>query len=447
MTVELMAESLVRGLSTSDRILLINPPVEETRYSWIRWNQPLDLLKIGSFLRREVGCDVELFDFMKPDSTDPSWRVPAQRLRGMMQYREVGGVRFPMWHFGQPYKALRDWVSERRGTGSWREPTQIWITSLCSYWFESVAQTCRAARQALPDAKIVLLGRYPLFMKEHALTRSGADAIVSSRMSLDDYAAALDLYGSSLPPFLALQESSACLEDEIATALEYKIFNFVLFGDRLFSDDGATLEHIDRLANVLSNRIRFHIICGLYPEDMTPRIARCLAGTKFAQLHFEEQTVPGALNVEAYRQARRYLIECGYRIPGRDLSGFVWIGRPDDDLKVLLSRAFATVELLGSLILKPYTPAPNGEEHRRYSEHLNSIPHQDWSPHLFPFARVSGISPSDYHDLYRVAAFLNEKVRGRAFDFLDGTLGAKLLRESLRREVWKLEKRALSDSH
>jgi hypothetical protein len=129
------------------------------------------------------------------------------------------------------------------------------------------------------------------------------------------------------------------------------------------------------------------------------------------------------------------------------LSGFVWIGRPGDDLKVLLSRAFAAVELMGSIILKPYTPTPNGAEHRLYAEYLGSIPHQDWSPHLFPFADLNGISRSDYHDLYRVAAFLNEKVRGRAFDFLDGTLGARLLRDSLRREVWKLEKSTIRNSN
>ena len=36
------------------------------------------------------------------------------------------------------------------------------------------------------------------------------------------------------------------------------------------------------------------------------------------------------------------------------------------------------------------------------------------------------------------AAFLNERVRDEPFDFLKGTLGARMLRESLRREVWTL---------
>ena len=58
---------LSKQVTSRDRVLLLNPPVEETRYSWVRWNQPLDLLKIASHLRSRVECEVELLDCMKPD--------------------------------------------------------------------------------------------------------------------------------------------------------------------------------------------------------------------------------------------------------------------------------------------------------------------------------------------------------------------------------------------
>jgi len=444
MTASLTAESLLRRLSAKDQILLVNPPVEETRYSWIRWNQPLDLLKIASLLRVELGCGVDLFDFMKPEI---SGNVPAQRLRGARQYRMVRAERYPMWHFGQPYNALRDWVVDRRGNGTWKEPTEVWITSLCSYWFESVAQACRSARQALPNARIVVLGQYPALMPGHAGERSGADVVVSDGLPLEEYPAAIDLYGKEHPPFLALQETSGCLAGEMEAGLKLGIVNFCFFQDRLCGDGGETLRKAADAAEKLNKRIRLHIICGLQPRDVTPRVASILARPLFEEIHFEEETAPEGLDLEAYRSARAHLIEAGCKVPGRALSGFVWIGRPMDDLKVLLSRAFAAVELMGSIILKPFTPTPNGAEHCRYSEYLASIPHQDWSPHFFPFADLNGIGRSDYHDLYRVAAFLNEKVRGRAFDFLDGTLGARLLRESLRREVWKLEKSTVRNSN
>ena len=139
------------------------------------------------------------------------------------------------------------------------------------------------------------------------------------------------------------------------------------------------------LAERLNKRIRLHVICGLHPRDITAGVAATLARPQFEEIHFEEETTPSGLELEAYRRARRYLLEAGCRIPGRALSGFVWIGRPGEGLKVVLSRAFGTVELLGSVILKPYTPTPDSAEHRRYADYLNSIPHQDWSPHFFPF--------------------------------------------------------------
>ena len=46
---------LAKHVTRKDRILLLNPPVEETRYNWIRWNQPVDLLKIGSAPSRREG--------------------------------------------------------------------------------------------------------------------------------------------------------------------------------------------------------------------------------------------------------------------------------------------------------------------------------------------------------------------------------------------------------
>ena len=50
----LLSKHVTRG----DHVLLLNPPVEETRYSWLRWNQPLDLLKLATRLRSQVGCGV-----------------------------------------------------------------------------------------------------------------------------------------------------------------------------------------------------------------------------------------------------------------------------------------------------------------------------------------------------------------------------------------------------
>src|SRR5271156_5929788 len=95
------AKSLLsKQVTHRDRVLLLNPPVEETRYSWLRWNQPLDLLKLASRLRFHVECGVELLDCMKPDETG---KVKEDWLPSDRRYYSVKGERYPMRRFGTSY--------------------------------------------------------------------------------------------------------------------------------------------------------------------------------------------------------------------------------------------------------------------------------------------------------------------------------------------------------
>jgi hypothetical protein len=224
-----------KHVSRKDRVLLINPPVEETRYSWIRWNQPLDLLKLGSYLRSRIECEVELFDFMKPD---PKGHVHEEWLPRDRRYYIVNGERYPIRRFGQPYNKLVDWVTSRRKENSSGEPTQVWITSLCSYWYESVAEVCRLVRETLPDAQIVLLGQYPRLLPKHACEWSAADLVISEGLDLAEEESAFHLYGKDRPPFLALRLNPRVAVPEIETAVPQGILDFTFFEDDLCRADG-----------------------------------------------------------------------------------------------------------------------------------------------------------------------------------------------------------------
>ena len=431
---------LDRYVSPSDCILLVNPPVEETRYAWLRWNQPLDLLKIGGYLKSHVGCNVELLDFMKPDTRG---KVVYQRVPGARQDRIVGGERYPMRRYGLPYSEFTKWVVKQRAVGA-KLPTQVWITSLCSYWFQSVAQICREARQALPNAQIILIGSYAQYMPSHAADTCPVDVIVTESCEVTDIPAALELYQDSFPPFTALRLEPKTAVIEIKAALEKEIHDFAFFAEDICIDDGEPLIEIVRMTEQLHKYMRFHAICGLDPRKVTPKIANTLAKKCFANLHFEEVSNGEQLAVEAYRRAVAYLREAGAKIPAKPVSGFVWLGRPEESLDTIIARSFEVLTLLGSFIFKPFSPTPGSAEHQRYGDYLAAIPHQDWSPHVFPFAELNDISRSEYNDLYRMAAFLNDRVRGEAFDFLKGTMGSELLKESLKREVWNLEASPLS---
>jgi hypothetical protein len=429
------ATLLRKHVTRKDRVLLVNPPVEETRYSWLRWNQPLDLLKLGPYLRSQIGCRVQLLDCMKPDKDG---KVPDEWLPRDRRYSTVGGMRYPMRRFGRPHGSISQWLASRRAE-SQKDPTQVWITSLCSYWFESVAETCRVVKQTLPDATIVLLGQYPRLMTEHACEACAAEFVVSNTIDVDATISDLGLYEDGFPPFVAVRLDPPVAVEEIQAAVKRQVLKVTFFEDDLGRDNWGPLSEIVAKTRSLHKHLRFHAICGLAPQSITPDAAFLLAAKQFAEIHFEETDSADDLDLPVYKQALTYLREAGLETPDDRLSGFVWIGRPGDELEKLIIRSFRVVEILGNLILKPFSPTPGGAEHKQHAQYLTSIPHQHWSPHFFPFAELNGITREEYHDLYRMAAFLNEKVRSRSFDFLNGTLGAELLRESLKREVWKLE--------
>ena len=61
------AEYLRNALGPGARVLLVNPPVQEKRYHWIRWNQPLELLRLSTWIKETANIpDVHFFDFMLP---------------------------------------------------------------------------------------------------------------------------------------------------------------------------------------------------------------------------------------------------------------------------------------------------------------------------------------------------------------------------------------------
>ncbi len=422
-----------RRVTARDRILLLNPPVEDTRYNWVRWNQPLDLLKIASRLRSRVRCAVELVDCMKPD---PNGKVQVDSLPRDRRTRDIKGDLYPMRRFGMPYSHLAKQLALKAVEK--KRPTQVWITSLCSYWFDSVAEVCRIVRQALPDAKIILIGQYGRLLPKDASQHCVADYVVSKPADLSSEPAAFDLYGSEPPPFLALQLNPKVAVEEVNAAVNLGTMNFTFFEEQLLRDEGEPLLEILAKTRGRHPRLRYHLICGLEPRQVTPAVAAALADPQVAEAHFEEAEVGRDFDGEAYRKVRACLREVGVAEDDNRFSGFVWIGRPGDQLENLVLRSFQVLDALRGLILKPFTPTPGSLEQRAHEKYLTGIPHREWSPHFFPFAELNGITRKEYHDLYRMAAFLNEKIRDQAFDFLKGTLGAEMLRTSLERKVWTL---------
>src|SRR6185369_16207890 len=95
-----VGEDLRGRLGPESKVLLVNPPVQEKRYHWLRWNQPLDLLRLSSWLKEAVGfADIRLYDFMLADEAGTFPRHKVKETWG-------GPGADALWHFGRPFEAF-----------------------------------------------------------------------------------------------------------------------------------------------------------------------------------------------------------------------------------------------------------------------------------------------------------------------------------------------------
>lgn len=422
------------------RVLLVNPPVVDSRYPWIKWNQPLDLLKLGTALKKMHGCEVKLFDFMLPSLKG---RVSRRQSKIEDDLSPGEPIR---WHFGQSWEKF-DAYLDALVSHRWM-PDSVWITTLTSFWWQAVPLVANRVKNKLKRSTVVLFGNYPALETAHAAQFcSNVDVVVKDRADLTRWSADFSLYEDQKLRFCALDLRSPNPLDEIADALERGTLHFVFFNDNLFESFDAYLKPI--LQGVINQgwKLWFHGICGVQTRDFPLDHAQLLADAHFSELHFEPAlNEHGIVDEPLYRAVmqaceRADLVSprgAGWESRSHYFSGFLWIGRPGDDLDKLVWNALKLLQLVGMVIPKPYSPTPGTDDYVLLASQFNRIKPEGISPHRLPFAGLNGIDKSDYEDFYRMTAFLNMKVRAHTFDFLGDTYLAKVIRESLARRRWDI---------
>jgi len=425
---------------TQGRVLLVNPPVIDSRYPWVRWNQPLDLLKLGTALKEMHDCQVRLFDFMLPSQKG---RVPRRQSKIEDDLPPGEPIR---WHFGQSWEKFDAYLEELVRC-NW-VPDSVWITTLTSFWWQAVPLVADRVKNRLKRPVVVLCGNYPFLETEHAARFcSNVDIVVQDRFDLARWPADFSLYGDRKLRFCALDLRSPDPLDEIACALERGTAHFAFFNDNLFEDFDTRLKPILREVIKREWKLWFHGICGVETRGFPIDHAQLLADAHFSELHFEPAlNEDGTVDESLYRAVMRACEQVGFvsrRGAGWEsrshyLSGFLWIGRPDDNLDRLVWNALKLLQLVGMVIPKPYSPTPGSDDYALLVSQAGRVEPEDISPHRLPFAGLNGIERNDYEDLYRMTAFLNMKVRAHTFDFLGDTYLAKVIRESLAGRRWDI---------
>src|SRR5882724_1998261 len=128
--------------------LLINPPVYDTQY-WAEWSQPYGLLRITALLKKYNYKKLWLYDFMEPDNERdvPNHRISSgdsygEQNRATNKIRpiviEKEGERLELFkrHFGKNWEDFEEWL-RRRGLTARTPPSEVWISSVMTYWWES----------------------------------------------------------------------------------------------------------------------------------------------------------------------------------------------------------------------------------------------------------------------------------------------------------------------
>src|SRR5687767_2063941 len=124
------AEYLADRVSGRARILLVNPPVQEKRYHWLRWNQPLELLRLSTWIKERARlAEVQFFDFMLPGSKGD---VPRHKVKETW----TGPGTPSLWHFGEPFEKFDAFLDDLLKRG-W-VPDLILVSSLTSYWHVAI---------------------------------------------------------------------------------------------------------------------------------------------------------------------------------------------------------------------------------------------------------------------------------------------------------------------
>lgn len=427
MTTCLQAEQWLKEINPQAKVLLINPPVQEVRYAWIRWNQPTTLLMLSTLLG-QMNCNVQLLDFMLPTE---SGRVAT---RDLAKHKIIGNTSYKARTYGMPMDeaarnlrvVLKEW-----------EPEHIIIDTLTSYWYETLRTLIPYLKTLIPGAKISIIGPYAVMETEHA-KRIGATYLVTDYLDLRQLIPNYEMYynpitkklnSDKLPRFGGLkfsQDPVNGLIEQVSVLKRNNIKDAVIFEGNLFQHDGEILKEFISSLKKGDIQISLHGLCGIEIKDAPPGIFQEMYDVGYRSFFLEYEKEGNDLTLDHYLRVYRELKK--YNINSGNLAGFLMIGTQEDDLETMFRHSFQLLQLCGSLIPKPYTPSFDTEAYKSYSQagRLDLL-----SPHVFPLAEKNGISREEYKEFYQHTSFLNEKRLGQSFNFFDDHYCSIALKRSL----------------
>lgn len=418
--------------SSPERVLLVNPPVHDTRLPWQRWMQPTTMLRVSTAYRSQ-GADIRLLDSMRCKVGD---RVTRRRVERITVDEHV----LNKWRFGQPVQEMRARLSAMAVEG-WI-PDVVLIQGLTTFWWEGIVESADLVRQTWPHAIIALLGAYPVFAEQHARAHvPGARMIRRLPNEIQNLATDNNLFpelGSFA--YISLGTGGRTAEEvveEISAKSRSRVRVFA------FEDHDIVVRHpvlfrcvLESLAAKPSQVRRFRVLGTIAAEHVASdrKLPELMRRAGFNYIHFADDRASPTNDepsdeafLEANVRAAALCIAAGFPARTDQLSASLCLGRSQEDLTRRAALMTRLAHHVGSVIVWPYQPAP---------DECPDLELQEQNGKLFPFRRRNQTSYREYLDFLGLAAVLNAKYRERTFDFLGEGVISRLLRDSIERRGW-----------
>ena len=455
-------------LGGSSRVLLINPPVQERRYHWLRWNQPSELLRLSTWLKNiHLGIDIRIFDFMFPDE---SGRVSKRKVKETWMGSQNDDQ---LWHFGKRFEDLESFLVAA-ASEKW-VPDLVLVSSLTSYWHVSIekllVRLCSHLGEVRRKATLICLyGNYPRLEPLHAEGQIDADVAFTGHVNTKTCVPDFRLYVDSerrLPNFFALDIEDDVVVDHLAECLSLKkeadmkrrISRPPVVTTAFFNEDvcSATsrLEKVCQFVEDHPRQVFIQGIVGIEPRSLSLEKLTLVKRAGFRSLFVEHARSPGGgVHSGSYetllsflsneREARRIGKQASPLVERGNVTGFVAMGLPDDEIDELVDSTLTLNSYFQSVILKPFGYSPDIDSSTEEERCARWPGPFALSPQWFPYVEKGArLNSADYENLVRWQHLLNRRVKGLTFNFLDSGNVASLVRKTLVAESWKRRREAV----
>jgi len=476
------------GEARKKTAVLIAPPVYDTQY-WSQWSQPYGLLRIAALLKRRRYKRVELFDFME---VHPGERIRQRRISVGESYAERDEPGHPIrpyvitkpgdpdqlelfkYHFGKTWQEFDEWLEAKRFSAK-HPPTEIWISAVMTYWWESVRDLIARLRHRLGKRPRILLGGiYPTLAPRHAAQMTRPDIVVSGEVEeANDLWTDLSVYETA-PSYAIITPSRGCpfdcaycaqkaindgrtkvysraVDDVFAEMMhkweEYGIRDFAFYADfLLWRHEANFIPLLERVAATKSPFFRLYAPEGLDVNllSQSQRLVDLLKAAHFQKIYLPCESIDDyyvrSLNrkhvkLEHFVKAAQMCEKAGFQLRNLDANAFVLYGLPGESVDRVVRTVLFVSEIVGSIIPMLFTPVPSTRLHQ---EQLPYIRARGWdrdmhmlNGKLFPFLEMNEGSVADYIDMQRLMFTLNAHYRDESFRVFGNTKVASAFRQNL----------------